>query len=84
MKWGIGNRWGYSNTQDTSKIPLKNNINVMFYTKYTHPTIICRGTDGRTDARTDTWKIFTQYSGISSCSLGRTDCDKKIGNFKSK
>ncbi len=31
--------------------------NVLFYTKYTHPTLICRGTDacthGRTDARTD-------------------------------
>ena len=39
-------------TQDMSKIPIKNNINVLFYTKYTHPTLICRGTDGRTDART--------------------------------
>jgi hypothetical protein len=28
-------------------------------------------TDGRTDGRTE---IFTQYSGISSCSLGSTDC----------
>ena len=26
--------------------------------------------DGRTDGRTE---IFTQYSGISSCSLGSTD-----------
>ncbi len=41
-------------TQDMSKIPLKNNINVLFYTKYTHPTLICRGTDGRTDGRTHT------------------------------
>ncbi len=28
---------------------------------------------GRTHGRTDTRKIFTQYSGISSCSLGSTD-----------
>jgi hypothetical protein len=40
-------------TQDTNKIPLKYNIYVLFNTKYTHPTLICRGTDGRTDARTD-------------------------------
>jgi hypothetical protein len=40
-----------------SKIPLKYHTNVLFYTKYTHPTLICRGTDARThgrmDARTD-------------------------------
>ena len=36
-----------------NKIPLKYNINVLFYTKYTHPTLICRGTDARTDGRTD-------------------------------
>jgi hypothetical protein len=41
-----------------SKIPLKYHINVLFYTKYTHPTLICRGADGRTthgrtDGRTD-------------------------------
>ena len=44
-------------TQDMSKLTLKYNINVLFYTKYTHPMLICRGTDarthGRTDARTD-------------------------------
>ena len=57
------------NTQDMNKIPLKYHINVLFYTKYTHPTLISRGTDARTHAR----KIFTQYSGISSCSLGSTD-----------
>ena len=39
-------------TQDRSKIPLKYHINVLFYTKYTHPTLICRGTDARTNART--------------------------------
>ena len=38
-----------------NKIPYKYNINVMFYTKYTHPTLICRGTDGRTHGRTDGW-----------------------------
>ena len=52
-----------------SKIALKYHQKVLFYTKYTHPTLICRGTDARTHAR----KIFTQYSGISSCSLGSTD-----------
>jgi hypothetical protein len=36
-----------------NKIPLKYHKRVLFYTKYTHPTLICRGTDGRTDARTD-------------------------------
>jgi hypothetical protein len=30
-------------------------------------------THGRTDGHTDGRKIFTQYSGISSCSLGSTD-----------
>ncbi len=40
-------------TQDMSRIPLKYHTNVLFYTKYTHPMLICRGrTDGRTDART--------------------------------
>ncbi len=28
--------------------------------------------DGRTDGRMDGGKIFTQYSGISSCSVGST------------
>jgi hypothetical protein len=32
-----------------SRIPLKYHINVLFYTKYTHPMLICRGTDGRTE-----------------------------------
>jgi hypothetical protein len=36
-----------------SKIPLKYNKIVLFYTKYTHPTLICRGTDARTHGRTD-------------------------------
>jgi hypothetical protein len=35
-----------------SKIPLKYHKRVLFYTKYAHPTLICRGTDGRTDGRT--------------------------------
>ncbi len=59
-------------TQDMSKIPQKYHKKLLFYTKYTHPTLICRGTDGRTDRRTDAQKIFTQYSGISSCSVGST------------
>jgi hypothetical protein len=46
-------------TQDMSRIPLKYNTNVFFYTKYTHPTLICRGTDARTDARTENiYSIF--------------------------
>ncbi len=36
-----------------SRIPLKYRTNVLFYTKYTHPTLICRGTDACTHARTD-------------------------------
>ncbi len=44
-------------TQDMSRTPLKYHVNVLFYTKYTHPMLICRGTDawmdGRMDARTD-------------------------------
>jgi hypothetical protein len=52
-----------------SRIPLKYHTNVLFYTKYTHPTLICRGTDGRTHGQTE---IFTQYSGISSYSQGST------------
>jgi hypothetical protein len=39
-------------TQDMSRIPLKYHTNVLFYTKYTHPTLICRGTDARMDGRT--------------------------------
>jgi hypothetical protein len=40
-------------TQVVNKIPLKYNINVLFYTKYTHPTLICKGTDARTHGRTE-------------------------------
>ena len=40
-------------TQDMSRIPLKYHTNVLFYTKYTHPTLICRGIDARTDGRMD-------------------------------
>ena len=39
-------------TQDMSRIPLKYHTNVLFYTKYTHPMLICRGTDACTDGRT--------------------------------
>ena len=46
-------------TQDMSRIPLKYHTNVLFYTKYTHPTLICRGTHARTDARTENiYSIF--------------------------
>ncbi len=46
-------------TQDMSRIPLKYHSNVLFYTKYTHPTLICRGTDTRTDGRTENiYSIF--------------------------
>ncbi len=47
--------WHY--IQDMSRIQLKYHTNVLFYTKYRHPTLICRGTDacthGRTHGRTD-------------------------------
>jgi hypothetical protein len=36
-----------------SRILLKYHTNIKFYTQYTHPTLICRGTDGWTDGRTD-------------------------------
>jgi hypothetical protein len=36
-----------------SKIPLKYHKKVFFCTNYTHPTLICRGTDAWTDAHTD-------------------------------
>ena len=46
-------------TQDMSEIPLKYHKKVLFYTKYTHPTLICRGTDARTDGRTENiYSIF--------------------------
>ena len=47
-----GNKMGLQYyTQDMSRIPLKYHTNVLFYTKYTHPALICRGTHGRTDGR---------------------------------
>ena len=46
-------------TQDMSRKPLKYHTSVLFYTKYTHPTLICRETDGRTDAQTENiYSIF--------------------------
>ncbi len=55
-----GNEMGHRNymglqhyTQDMSEIPLQYHKNVLFYTEYTHPTLICRGTDRRTGGRTD-------------------------------
>ena len=51
---GHRNKMGLQNyTQDMSKIPLKYHKKGLFYTNYTHPTLICRGTHGRTHARTD-------------------------------
>jgi hypothetical protein len=42
-----------------SRIPLKQPTNIKFYTQYTHPTLICRGTDARTDGRTENiYSIF--------------------------
>jgi hypothetical protein len=39
-----------------SRIPLKYHTNVLFYTKYTHPTLICGGQmHARMDGRTDGW-----------------------------
>jgi len=69
--------WQYY-TQDMSKIPLKYHKKCCF-TQSIHTLRLSVGgrtdgrTDGRTHGRTDARKIFTQYSGISSCSLGSTD-----------
>ena len=42
-----------------SRIPLIYHTNIKFYTQYTHPTLICRGTDARTDGRTENiYSIF--------------------------
>ncbi len=66
-------------TQDMSKIPIKYSINVLF-TQSIHTLRLSVGgrthgrTDARTDGRMDGRKIFTQYSGISSCSVGSTYC----------
>ena len=38
-----------------SRIPLKHHTNIKFYTHYTHPRLICRGTHGWTDGQTDGW-----------------------------
>ena len=62
-----------------SEIPLKYNKRVLFYTKYTHPTLICRGTDGRTHARTH--GRTHGRTGISSCSLGSTDSGEVRGRY---
>ncbi len=32
-----------------SRIPLKYHTNIKLYAQYTHPTLICRGTHGRTE-----------------------------------
>ncbi len=64
-------------TQDMSRIPLKYHKKCCF-AQSIHTLRLSVGgrTDGRTDARmhgrTDGRKIFTQYSGISSCSVGST------------
>jgi hypothetical protein len=46
-------------TQDVSRIPLKYHLIILCYTRCTHPTLICRGTDTRTDGRTENiYSIF--------------------------
>jgi hypothetical protein len=59
--------------QDMSKIPIKYNINVLF-TQSIHTLRLSVGgrTHARMHGRMDGRKIFTQYSGISSCSVGST------------
>ncbi len=56
----MGTKWGYS---IILKIWAEYHLNATqidcFNTKYTHPTLICRGTDARTDARTENiYSIF--------------------------
>ncbi len=42
-----------------SRIPLIYHTNIKFYTQYTHPTLICKGTDTHTDGRTENiYSIF--------------------------
>ncbi len=42
-----------------SIIPPIYHTNIKFYTQYTHPTLICRGTDARTDGWTENiYSIF--------------------------
>jgi hypothetical protein len=42
-----------------SRIPLIYHTNITFYTQYTHPTLICRGMDARTDGRMENiYSIF--------------------------
>ncbi len=36
-----------------SRIPLIHHTNIQLYTQYTHPTLICRGTDTRMHAQTN-------------------------------
>ncbi len=46
-------------TQDVSRITLKYHLITLCYTRYTHPMLICRGTDTRTDRRTENiYSIF--------------------------
>ncbi len=41
------------------RIPLIYHTNIKFYTQYTHPMLICRGTDAHTDGRTENiYSIF--------------------------
>ncbi len=42
-----------------SRIPLIYHTNKQFYTQYTHPMLICRGTDARADRRTE--KIYSIF-----------------------
>jgi hypothetical protein len=42
-------------TQDMTRIPLKYHTNVLFYTKYTHPMLICRGADAQAEGRMHGW-----------------------------
>jgi hypothetical protein len=48
-----------SHIQDMSRKPLIYHTNIKFYTQYTHPTLICRGADARTDRWTENiYSIF--------------------------
>jgi len=57
-------------TQDMSIIPLKYKKKCCF-THNIHTLRLSVG--GHTDGHMDARKIFTQYSGISSCSVGSTN-----------
>ena len=67
------------------RIPLNYHTNIKFYTKYTHPTLICRGTNARTDGRTENIysifrdKLFNKYDMYSIVGIDKKTYGEGIG-----